>query len=326
MTIETATYKLEIAGRDVTRDLAPYVLDVTYTDRVDGASDELEVRLEDTYGRFRAAWYPTKGDRVKAWLGFPSGLIPCGTFEIDQPTYEGPPDVLTIRALAASPSKPVRTKNNAEHEGKTLAQIAQAVGGRLGLRIVGDVPNLKLDSVTQSNETDLAFLSRLAKDYGLVFSLRGDAIVFQDVYALEAGRSILTLDRADLTRYAFSENMVGVYKSCELTYHQPKTKRKVTHTVTATAPGIAGGDVLKIRKKASGESQAMAMARAELHRANAKRKTGRVELAGDPRLLAGVNFSLTGLGVYSGKWHALETAHRVDRSGGYGLEAEIKEV
>ena len=46
-----------------------------------------------------------------------------------------------------------------------------------------DSPHLQkieVERKTQEKQTDLAFLSRLAREYGIVFSVRGDQLVFMD--------------------------------------------------------------------------------------------------------------------------------------------------
>lgn len=72
-------------GKDISADISPYLLSVGYTDRLSGESDELELRLEDTDGRWRGDWYPGKGDSLTVSIGY-AGQEPvsCGSFEIDE--------------------------------------------------------------------------------------------------------------------------------------------------------------------------------------------------------------------------------------------------
>lgn len=72
-------------GKDISADISPYLLSVGYTDRLSGESDELELRLEDTDGRWRGDWYPGKGDSLAVSIGYAGQeLVSCGSFEIDE--------------------------------------------------------------------------------------------------------------------------------------------------------------------------------------------------------------------------------------------------
>lgn len=321
-----AAYRIEYEGKDITRDIQDDLLSLSYTDRVDGASDALEIKLKDERGKWRAAWYPKKGDKIKAMIGYEGQLVNCGIFELDTPSYAGPPDVITLRALAAGPGKSVRTSRYFAYEKQTLKQIAQAVAARSKLKLQGVIDSISLERVTQDNETDLAFLARLAAEYGLVFNLRGDLLVFSSVFELEDAPARLTLKRSDLSSYSFEDEMVGIYSACEVSYHVPKTKKTERHMVKVTDASVTSGDVLKINVRAENRQQAEAKAKAALHRANSKALTGEIGLEGEPRLLAGGNLNLKDMGVFSLKWHILESTHTITRDGGYSARASIKAV
>ena len=95
-------FRIVMAGRNVTADLSPYLLSVSYTDFVEGEADTLDIRMEDAEGKFRGSWYPDKGDVVHFHFGYAGDdLQYAGAFEIDEIEGEGPPDVVVIRAIAA---------------------------------------------------------------------------------------------------------------------------------------------------------------------------------------------------------------------------------
>lgn len=53
-----------------------------------------------------------------------------------------------------------------------MKQIAQYFATKHGLKLVGNVSDLQkieVEHKTQEKQTDLAFLSRLAREYGIVF-------------------------------------------------------------------------------------------------------------------------------------------------------------
>jgi phage protein D len=152
-------FTLTYLGRDITASVEHEVLSLRYTDVLEGESDTLDVELMDPDGHWRGGWWPKQGDKVATaigWRGEP--LSPCGEFVIDEVSHEGPPDRVTLRALAAETTKALRSNRHLAYEATTLKAIAQAVAARNGLKVVGTVPDFPIQRATQKDETDLAFL------------------------------------------------------------------------------------------------------------------------------------------------------------------------
>ena len=78
--------------------------------------------------------------------------------------------------------------------------------------------------------------------------------------------------------------------------------------------------------KAENKQQAEKKAQAALHRANSRQQEGSISLEGQPLLVAGNNFELTGLGQLSGKYHIEKSTHKISATGGYTTDLEIKRV
>ena len=324
--MRSLAFKVTIADRDVTRDLAPFVLELTYEDQVGQQSDELSILLSDTDGRFRGNWMPDKGDSIKASIGYAkASLLNCGEFVIEELGYGGPPDQLSVRGLAAAPTKALRTNNSKAYENQTLAQIAQSIAGKHGLRIVGTVPPVNVERITQDNEPDLRFLHRLASEHGYVFSVRGTQLVWMSVYDLEAAAPVLTLKRDQVSPgYRFVDRITGVFKACEVTYHRPKEKK--VHKFTVQASGVTSGDTLKLNVRAESQYQAEAKAKAALHKANSKQLTASLSIEGNIKAVAGVNVTLSGWGKLDGVYHVVTSRHTLTRDAGYRTELDLKRV
>ncbi|MCR9267469.1 MAG: hypothetical protein NXI03_07845, partial [Alphaproteobacteria bacterium] len=105
-------------GVDISADIAPFVIRVTYSDQAHGESDEIEVELEDRDHRWINGWYPAKGDRITLHLGYDGQpLMPCGDFEVDDVEWEAPPDIVRLKGLAAGITSALRTENTIAYEG-----------------------------------------------------------------------------------------------------------------------------------------------------------------------------------------------------------------
>jgi phage protein D len=85
-------------------------------------------------------------------------------------------------------------------------------------------------------------------------------------------------------------------------------------------------DQIQIRKRVENKSQAEKVAKAALHKANSRQVTARIEVPGDPKLMAGANVDVTGLRKLSGKYHMEQVSHRISRNGGYTCELSLKKV
>lgn len=321
--------------KDITEDITRSLIDLSYMDAVTGKADELEITLEDVDAKWRSSWYPDKGAILKLKIGYETALADCGEFHIDEIELSGPPDVVRIKATSAKVTSAMRTRNSGAFESVTLKQVAEKIAAKHGLTVTGKFYTLRVDRITQNEETDLAFLSRLAAQYGFVFSVRGSNMFFSSVYDLEDGTPVIEIDRAQLMSYSLRDSTADTYQAAEVKYKNPKSGEMVDYQYKTetfknkdgeTFTKVTRGDVLKIKQKAENRGQAEAIAKAALHGKNSRQQQGSVVVEGFPLLVSGNNFELTGLGVLSGKYNIERSSHRIDRGGGYVTELEIKRV
>lgn len=218
--------------KDITHDISPYILSVSYTDKLSGESDEIQIVLEDTEQLWQGDWYPGKGDMLTVSLGYAGQkLLAAGTFSIDEIELSGPPDTVSIRGLAASVTSAMRTKSNRGFEGTTLGAIAQRIAKKHGLQLVGKIESLQIDRVTQYAETDLAFLKRLATEYGYMVKITHTQIIFSHLISLHDAPPLKTISRSDISRFSFRDTINRIYKAARLKHQHSQTKKMVTYGV-----------------------------------------------------------------------------------------------
>ncbi len=333
-TLNKPVIKVTYNNKDITQDISNYLLSFTYVDKVEGETDELTITLEDTDLLWQGEWYPEKGAKLIAEFGYNTELVSAGTFEIDEIELTGPPDTVTIRALAAAVTGTLRTVRSQAYEKTTLQKIAETIASRNKLTIIGDIEAINFERVTQNRETDLSFLRRIAAEYGTVFSVRGEQLVFTTIYDLEEASSVKEVDKTELIGFGIKDKTSSTFNVAKVTYHDPVTKTVVDAEYQkeekVNADGVAfteitKGDTKVIHSKAENKQQAELKAKAALHNANSRQQEGRINLPGSPLLVAGNNFELTGLGMLSGKYHIISSSHSISRSG-YTTELEIKKV
>lgn len=333
--IRQAKFKIVYDGRDITQDISANVLSVSYTDNDSKEADEIDISVEDVEALWRNSWYPQKGSTISLSMGYEEDgiLVDCGTFEIDEISIQGPPDTINIKAIAAGFKKGMRTKKSKSFENQTLRQIAQFVASQNGLTLVGTIANIKFTRVTQNREKDLSFLARIAHEYGYLFSVRDNKLIFTSVFEIEAGQPVLTIDRSELRGYSIKDKTSETYKEVSVQYHNPgdgEVKGAKVQTLSnadnVTYKQIASEDTLEVRTKAETPAQADAKAKAASHYKNSNQRTGNLSMEGSPLLVAGNNFTLTGLGELSGKYYIKKSSHRFDKGSGYTTSVEIKQI
>ena len=315
-------FELFYEKKNITKDVSPYVTSIEYNDVEHGESDELQISFEDSEKLWQGAWIPVKGDCLRAYIGYETEkLLNCGIFEIDELEYSTPPDVITVKGLATGIKKPLRQKNSVGYENKTLKQIAKEIADKHGYTLVGEIADVRVDRITQNKERDLTFLTKLAEQYGYIFKIAENNLVFYDVKKLKGAKPMQIFEKSDLISINLREKTSQKYKSVQVSYFDPKKKKTVK--ATARNENVAKGDTLKITVRCSDKKQAIVKAKAALGTADTKIE-GSLEFIGNPYLIAGSNIELKGIGHFSGKYHIKSARHVLDRTSGYKTYCEVE--
>jgi len=320
---------LIVNGVDVSSDMASDVLRFTYQDFHHGQADEIEVELRDDLGLWRGPWRPEHGDVVEAAIGYKNGaLMDCGRFEVDEPTASGSRgsgDKLTFRAIAAAPSKALRTKNTAGYENQTLDQVANKIAGKHGLAVVGDIEPVTFKRITQRRKRDLEFLTELAEDYGHYFSIKGDTLVFAKRKSLEDRPAVRIITRREVTSYSLKDSTHKTYTKAKVQHLSSETKELIK--AEATDASVKTGDTLNIDERVEDEAQARKLAEGRLAKANDEKKTCSVTIVGDMLLVAGQVIALDdSFGKWAGRYLVRTARHSIARGAGYSTEIEVKGI
>lgn len=322
----TPVWRLSVNGTDVSREISPMVLSVEYTDHAHGQSDEITVKIENRDQRWSNAWYPSKGDTVELLIGYVGEqLLPCGRFEIDKLTTEGPPDTFTIKCLAAGIIPALRTKKSVAYQGQRLVDIVNKVADAHGFSVVGAIDDTRVGRVTQYRETDLSFLLRLSERFGYVFSVRGTQLVFYKLGSLESADVVWTIARGPaIKRYKFDDETRTLYRACTISYLDGLSGKVLTQTVTD--PSVTKGDVWRISSRVESDADALQQATNALHFVNSANAKATLTLIGNPRVMGGATVQSTGFGQPDGKYLIQTARHKIARSSGYETELEMTRV
>lgn len=360
-------FELQYEGKNITENIKSFLVDLTYTDYLSDQSDELQVVFEDIDKKWINTWFPTQGDKLSLALGYVNEpLTQLGSFEIVEIEWNYVNErgsTVAIKALSAGISKANRTFQPRAWENTTLADIVRSIAKRLDLNITGTIEQVKIKRVTQYQERDVEFLTRLAHEYGYSFKIVGKTLVFTTLSSLKQ-RDVVSEIRLDETlSIRLCDNIKDTAKKIEVVGYNAKQKKKIkaekdikqkrkspnktddkknntskssTHkqpvknqnktskTMTAKAPKHS--DTLKVVTRADNAEQIYARAAALQHQQQDEQQAGDVRLIGNPKLVAGNTIMLKDMGVFSGKYLIKSARHNLRRGQGFTTDIEIRMI
>lgn len=327
--------QVTIDGHDVVSAFSPYLLDFSYKDQIGGKSDEVQITLHNRDGKFSGEWSLKKGLPVDAtiickdWEEAGQDLsLPCGSFKIEEVQFSGPPDKISIKAVSADLTGPLRdTKKTRAWENTTLSGVAGQIAGENGLELFYSGPEHSFERQDQRNESDISFLNRIACDRGCHCKVHNGKLALFDAEMAEGAAASLEIpkegDQYSPTSYSFKvSSSQTAYSGAEAAYTDPKTG--TTHKAKVKSGKKTDGEKnLTIQTRAESAGQAVTLGRAKLHGENQKEETVNIEIMGCPKIAAGQTVELTGFGSFSGTYSVKTATHKVGGNGGYSTSLEL---
>lgn len=280
------------------------------------------------------SWYPEQGDKLSLSCGDPfTGLINWGAFEIAEIEWERSKnggDTVTLKALSTGITKANRTLQPRPYENMTLENIVKVVAGRLKLTVSGSIANIKINRITQYQERDVEFLTRLAKQYGHTFKIVGNKLVFTQNSELAKQDAVLIIQPEEITRIRVRDLINGVADKAVVTGYDAKTKKAIYSerkgkNLRPKSKRATSADTLKIIAN-KGETQAEMDARADAALDSEEQCAGSLSLFGNALLVSGQVIELQKIGKFSGKYLIKQARHDYSRNRGYTTDLDIKMI
>ena len=316
-------------GKDISRDIAPYLLTFTFTDNAGGKADDLSLTMQDKSGTWLRDWLPSKGDIITAAIVQEkldrTQLLPCGSFTVDQIDYSESPATFSIKGVSASVKKSIaQQKRSQSWENITLSQIITDIAAKNQLALFIDADaGQTISRIDQTEQSDLDFLQNLCADYGLTVKIQNDRIVVYDLAKYEEKDAVKVITRGDkdILSVRFSSKTAKVYKSAKVKYHDPVQDED--YEAEELDDDVEGSErELEIYERVESQSDAQRVAQQRLASANRQEVTGSISLVGDIGLAAGLTVTLSGYGMFSGKHFINKATHSVGNSG-YTVSLEL---
>ena len=174
----TPVAKLTINGKPFNTDALSRIISISLTDKSGFEADELTVSLSDHDGKLAL---PPKSAEITIALGYiETGIVDKGSYKITEVSWSGAPDTLHITAQSADTSDRFSEAKEKSWHKTSLKEIIESIAAANGYTpIIGKAyQDEKIDHIDQSNESDAAFLSRLAERYDAIATVKHGRLLF----------------------------------------------------------------------------------------------------------------------------------------------------
>ncbi len=314
----TPQFQILANSQDITNLLKPKFLSIRTTDEAGGKSDTIEITLDD---RDSVIEVPPTGAELSLLLGFKEkGLIHIGLYVVDEIVHEGPPDTLIIPAKAADMKKSLKVQKSRSWDNASYDVIVRTIAAEHDLepKVSPGLSSFVFPHVDQTNESDLHFLTRLAKQHdAIVKPVMGNLVLVPRGEAKSvSGQSLETvsLTRGDLSdqngwRYQAADR--GKYDSVKAFWQNKDTSQRVEETVGSE------GRAYTLRHTYPNAQEARSAAKAKLDALSRGQATLELSTAiGMPNVRAEGKIILSGVrDEIDGEWSVTRVEHTFDTSG-----------
>lgn len=318
ITINGAAPSLELSSR---------ILSCRIDDREGAESDTASLVLNNS----PPAAVPSLDAVLRIWLGYGAATAYMGAFSIEDIDVGIAPDLMTLTGRAATMQGDAKTPKARNWDDATIASIVHQIAGENGLRAAVDptIGAYVYDYIAQIDETDYAFLERLARRHGAIFSVKDGTAIFaargSGMAPSGAALTPIIARRSDLVAgsAAFRISDRVRYKEVVASYDDPALGKRVEVTAPSDPEGTA---TARIVEPFGTEAEAEAAAKAKAKDLLRSRSTFRASMVGNPAARAGAPITFPDCHPdFAGVVYIVSHAsHDFSKGGGYttGLSGE----
>lgn len=309
-------YRLTVGGRDITPSVDPRLITLSLTEARGNEADQLDMTLTDHDGSLAV---PAKGALISlelGWAGQP--LVDKGSFMVDEVEHSGAPDQISIRARSADMGKEMRRRDEKSWHETTVGAIVGEIAVRHKLlpRIDPELSAKPVPHIDQTNESDLHFLTRLARQHDAVATVKKGHLVFGPINGtkLSTGQAVpgMNLTRADGDQHRYHSADRNAYSGVRAYWHDPNAAEKKSVLVGEQE------NEKRLKDTYGSEADAMAAARAERGRIERGKATMELTLAiGRPELMPQTPVVLRGFKdvIDATEWLVVKLTHTLGDNG-----------
>lgn len=278
-------FRLIVNDNDVTERLRPYLVSIDYTDDIDDEADGFTIKFQGE--NFKP---PSFKDVLKVWLGYDDDLWYIGSFSVLKSRIEFETLEVEVTATPVNFGSDIKEKRTMSYENVTLDQILRKIAARYSLKVKNSFPKRAYKHKSQTNQSDLDFMQRLAKESGATFAIKNNTILFRPKNGSDGDKELpsSTINAKDTKGLWFETLDKTAYGSCVASWHS--TKENKTKSVTVGK----GKPVLHIKSTFKDASDARMKALARLDESKRGEARGGFDYEGS-NIIAGAKIVLTNL-------------------------------
>ncbi len=216
--------------RDISQLISDRLINLTLTDSRGFEADQLDLTLDDSDGLLDL---PPRAAILSLGFGWKSeSIVYKGEYTVDEVEHSGSPDIVTIRARSADMRCSLLEHKERSFHKKTIKQIVEQIASenKLTPMVSKSFANQKIEHIDQSGESSINLLSRMAKEYDAIATVKNGNLLF-----IEAGQGktasgqnlpeiYITRNQGDQHRYSIAE--CENYKAVKAYYHDTNTGKR----------------------------------------------------------------------------------------------------
>lgn len=301
-------------NQDITDLMNGRLLSMTITDEIGAVSDTLSIELDDRDCVFEI---PPRGAELIVSLGY-KDLYQMGRFIVDEVEVKCPPQTLTLTARATNATLDeigaFKTLRSYSWEKYTLLGIIQTIAKRYGLQesVSAAYRQILVDHVDQTEESDSAFIQRLASDYGATVKIAGGKLLFIEPLSgkFPDGTPMLEILVDDISAYRMRICDRGKYNKIIAKYYDFDRAEEKEVSVGTGSPSTT------LRDTYLNAARAKAAAQAKLRETTIGTHTLTLDIVGNPLIGAESVISVSGIRADAcGLWVVKSARHTLTKAG-----------
>ena len=329
--VRSATsYKVTIDGTELKQTENDGVQNLVIEDHVDMV-DMLTVKVGGAEAQ--PTWSFSIGGAVEASVG--EGSKPLFTGEVTslEPGFqvEGISS-MTVRALD-NVHRLGRGRKTRFWEDMKDSDVAQEVGAECGLGVSADATEETLPYILQRNESNVAFLKRLAARNNFILRVEDGTLVFKKATFSGGGEAIKMGETLRSVRFSFNsvdQVQQVIVRGWDITKKEEIVGTASSGDVTKIGGGTLGADASSkfgtsiayiTDVPVSSQSMANLIAKAEMERMARQFCKGSATIQGNDKVRAGAMVDLSGLSNnLDGSYYVIASRHVISNRTGYTTE------
>jgi len=236
------TFVLQADGSDITATIKQNLKSLTLTDEAGMSSDALTIVLSDD-----DIALPPTGAELRLWLGYQGAVRYMGLYVVDEIILSGPPDIMTIKALAAPFKKSstyaaLQDQKTRSWDPCTVETLVKTIAKDHGLTaaVSTALAGITLDHIDQTNESDMNLLTRVARSMDAIAKAGGGRLIFvpQGENSSVSGKSLPTvsLARSELDNWGVTISDRGNYAQVVAVWRDKKAAEDKEVTIGEGTP------------------------------------------------------------------------------------------